>query len=47
MIFGGTAVQTVILAIITMKSDWDKEVINQGKQQLNRVEVENSLVFVR
>uniref|UniRef100_A0A2C9U142 Protein DETOXIFICATION n=1 Tax=Manihot esculenta TaxID=3983 RepID=A0A2C9U142_MANES len=25
MIFGGTAVQTVILAIITMKSDWDKE----------------------
>ncbi|GMJ04015.1 hypothetical protein like AT5G65380 [Hibiscus trionum] len=25
MIFGGTAVQTVILAIITMRCDWDKE----------------------
>lgn len=25
MIFGGTAVQTVILVIITMRSDWDKE----------------------
>ncbi|XWS41630.1 hypothetical protein CRYUN_Cryun17cG0098700 [Craigia yunnanensis] len=25
MIFGGTAIQTVILAIITMRCDWDKE----------------------
>ncbi|GLU13066.1 hypothetical protein SLE2022_297130 [Rubroshorea leprosula] len=25
MIFGGTAIQTLILAIITMKCDWDKE----------------------
>lgn len=25
MIFGGTAVQTVILVIITVRSDWDKE----------------------
>lgn len=26
MIFGGTAVQTVILAIITSRCDWEKEV---------------------
>lgn len=26
MIFGGTAIQTLILAIITMRCDWDKEV---------------------
>lgn len=26
MIFGGTAVQTVILAIKTVNSDWDREV---------------------
>lgn len=26
MIFGGTAIQTVILVIITVKCDWDKEV---------------------
>jgi hypothetical protein len=26
MIFGGTAIQTVILAIITIRSDWEKEV---------------------
>ncbi|CAL5323773.1 unnamed protein product [Camellia sinensis] len=25
MIFGGTAVQTVILAIITIRCDWEKE----------------------
>ena len=27
MIFGGTAVQTVVLAIITLRCDWEKEVI--------------------
>lgn len=27
MIFGGTAIQTAVLAIITMRCDWDKEVI--------------------
>lgn len=27
MIFGGTAVQTVILAIITVRRDWEKEVL--------------------
>lgn len=27
MIFGGTAVQTLILAIITIRCDWEKEVI--------------------
>lgn len=26
MIFGGTAVQTIILSIITIQCDWDKEV---------------------
>lgn len=26
MIFGGTALQTVILAIITIRCDWEKEV---------------------
>lgn len=26
MIFGGAAVQTAILAFITMRCDWDKEV---------------------
>ena len=26
MIFGGTAVQTLILAIITIRCDWEKEV---------------------
>ncbi|PIN05227.1 hypothetical protein CDL12_22233 [Handroanthus impetiginosus] len=26
MIFGGTAIQTLILVIITMRCDWDKEV---------------------
>uniref|UniRef100_A0A2P2NGX9 Uncharacterized protein n=1 Tax=Rhizophora mucronata TaxID=61149 RepID=A0A2P2NGX9_RHIMU len=26
MILGGTAIQTVILAIITIKCDWEKEV---------------------
>lgn len=29
MIFGGTTVQTIILAIITMRSDWDDEVSNR------------------
>ncbi|KAF7130332.1 hypothetical protein RHSIM_Rhsim10G0170000 [Rhododendron simsii] len=29
MIFGGTAVQTLILAIITMRCDWEKEVIKK------------------
>lgn len=28
MIFGGTAVQTLILAIITIRCDWEKEVIS-------------------
>ncbi|KAH9727269.1 protein DETOXIFICATION 27 [Citrus sinensis] len=27
MIFGGTAVQTLILAVITMRCDWDKEML--------------------
>lgn len=26
MIFGGTALQTLILAIITIRCDWEKEV---------------------
>lgn len=26
MIFGGTAVQTIVLAVITIRCDWDKEV---------------------
>ncbi|KAF7129836.1 hypothetical protein RHSIM_Rhsim10G0170300 [Rhododendron simsii] len=29
MIFGGTAVQTLILAIITVRCDWEKEVIKK------------------
>ena len=28
MIFGGTAVQTLILAIITIRCDWEKEVLS-------------------
>lgn len=31
MIFGGTFVQTMILAIITIRCDWEKEVINFNK----------------
>ncbi|XVF59069.1 hypothetical protein PTKIN_Ptkin07bG0245200 [Pterospermum kingtungense] len=32
MIFGGTAIQTVILAIITMRCDWDKEAVKANLQ---------------
>lgn len=31
MIFGGTAVQTLILAIITIRCDWEKEVVFQWR----------------
>ncbi|KDO45798.1 hypothetical protein CISIN_1g0118572mg, partial [Citrus sinensis] len=31
MIFGGTAVQTLILAVITMRCDWDKEAEKASK----------------
>lgn len=33
MIFGGTATQTLILAIITVRCDWDKEVIEQRRKE--------------
>ena len=29
MIFGGTAIQTVILAVITIRRNWEKEVYGQ------------------
>ncbi|XWS21450.1 hypothetical protein CRYUN_Cryun30bG0055700 [Craigia yunnanensis] len=35
MIFGGTAVQTVILTIFTMRSDWEKEA-EKAKQRVQR-----------
>ncbi|GLT74418.1 hypothetical protein SLA2020_462190 [Shorea laevis] len=35
MIFGGTAVQTVILAIITSRSDWEKEA-EKAKQRVQK-----------
>ncbi|XP_021284686.1 protein DETOXIFICATION 27-like [Herrania umbratica] len=35
MIFGGTAIQTVILAILTMRSDWEKEA-ETAKQRVQR-----------
>ncbi|KAB1211680.1 Protein TRANSPARENT TESTA 12 [Morella rubra] len=35
MIFGGTAVQTVILAIIVMRCDWEKEA-EKAKQRVNK-----------
>nr|TKR99290.1 protein TRANSPARENT TESTA 12-like [Populus alba] len=44
MIFGGTAVQTVILVIITMRSDWDKEAekarINVNKWSQSKPDVQ-------
>ncbi|KAH8516275.1 hypothetical protein H0E87_004579 [Populus deltoides] len=44
MIFGGTAVQTVILIIITMRSDWDKEAekarINVNKWSQSKPDVQ-------
>ncbi|XVF36642.1 hypothetical protein REPUB_Repub19eG0074600 [Reevesia pubescens] len=35
MIFGGTVIQTVILAIFTTQSDWEKEV-EKAKQRVQR-----------
>ncbi|KAG6674461.1 hypothetical protein I3843_15G039200 [Carya illinoinensis] len=35
MIFGGTAVQTIILAIITLRSDWDKQA-EEASKRLNK-----------
>uniref|UniRef100_A0A7N0ULU8 Protein DETOXIFICATION n=1 Tax=Kalanchoe fedtschenkoi TaxID=63787 RepID=A0A7N0ULU8_KALFE len=39
MIFGGTAVQTVILAVITGRSDWDKEAM-KAKNHVRRWTIE-------
>jgi len=34
MIFGGTAIQTLILAIITIRCDWEKEVKKKPSNSL-------------
>lgn len=44
MIFGGTAVQTVILAVITIRCDWEDEVQYPDD---NRIDVNSDDVFLK
>ncbi|WZY80291.1 hypothetical protein YC2023_026675 [Brassica napus] len=50
MIFGGTAIQTLILIFIVTRCDWDKEqacALTNGRSQIQRQDTEDCIICIQ